>query len=60
MAYDGGVRFAEVYEFLIGHEQGGGLPYKGWMDRIKITRGALTETGLDYFEPVAVDQWSLF
>lgn len=60
MAYDGGVRFAEVYEFLIGHEQGGGYPYKGWMDRIKITRGALTETGLDYFEPVAVDQWSLF
>ncbi|MFB3786068.1 MAG: LamG-like jellyroll fold domain-containing protein [bacterium] len=60
MAYDGGVRFADVYEFLIGHEQGGGNPYKGFMDRVKITRGVLTETALDYFEPAAVEQWPLF
>lgn len=58
--YEGGVQFAEVYEFLIGHERNGGLPYKGSMDRIKITRAALTETGLDYFPPVSVEEWSLF
>ncbi len=60
MPYEGGVRFAEVYDFLIGSEANGGLPYVGLLDRVKITRDALTEEALDYFEPTALPNWSLF
>lgn len=60
MEYHDGVRFAAVYDFLIGAEAGGGLPYVGLLDRVKITRGALNEGGLDYFVPVAVSDWALF
>lgn len=44
----------------MGSERGGGNPYVGLLDRIKVTRGALTPDELDYFEPVSVDQWSLY
>ncbi len=60
MPYDGGVRFAEVYDFIIGSEAGGGHPYTGLLDRVKVTRGALNEGDLDYFEPVGIEEWSLF
>lgn len=60
IAYTDGVRFAEVYDFLIGAEAGGGLPYVGLLDRVKITRDALTEGKLDYFQPVSISEWALF
>lgn len=58
--YVDGVRFAEVYDFLIGAEAGGGNPYVGNLDRVRITRGALNEGDLDYFEPVSVGNWFLY
>ena len=60
MPYEGGVRFAEVFDFLIGSESNGGNPYVGLLDRVKITRDALTEDDLDYFQPTALQNWSLF
>jgi hypothetical protein len=58
--YTDGVRFAEVYDFLIGSEASGGNPFVGYLDRVKITRAALNEGELDYFEPVGISDWSLF
>lgn len=58
--YTGGVRFADVWDFIIGSESNGGLAYVGYLDRVKITRGALNEGQLDYFVPAAVADWSLF
>ncbi len=58
--YDGGVRFAEVFDFLIGSEANGGHPYVGYLDRIKISRAALTADELGYFEPVSIENWSLY
>ncbi len=60
MPYTGGVRFAEVWDFIIGSESNGGHPFVGNLDRVKITRDALTESGLDYFAPTSIEEWSLF
>lgn len=64
MPYTEGVRFALVNEFLIGSEASGGNPYVGYLDRLKITRAALNEGDLDYFEPAPVEtpveHWSLY
>lgn len=61
LPYTDGVTFAMVNEFIIGSEAGGGNPYVGLLDRLKVTRGALIEGQLDYFAPVtAVLNWSLF
>ncbi|MBN2327979.1 MAG: LamG domain-containing protein [Candidatus Omnitrophica bacterium] len=60
--YEDGVKFVPENEAFLyfGCERGGGLPYVGLLDRIKITRGALTPDELDYFEPVSVDAWCLY
>ena len=60
LPYTDGVRFALVNAFLIGHEANGGLPYRGYLDRIRISRAAFTEAQLDYFTPASVENWSLF
>jgi len=60
MDYTGGVRMADVLNFYIGCEAGLGMTYTGFLDRLKITRGAVPQDQLDYFEPAAVEEWSLF
>ena len=47
--------------FYLGCESGGGLPYVGLLDRIRIVRGILTPDKFDYFAPVsALSEWSLY
>ena len=45
----------------LGCESGGGLPYVGLLDRVRIVRGVLAPDKLDYFTPVsALSEWSLY
>jgi len=61
LPYTGGVRYASTPNFNLGSEASGVNPYVGYMDRLKITRGAVAESKLDYFKPaVSVTDWSLY
>lgn len=58
--YDGGVLLAETPRFLFGRSTGTEGLYVGYLDRVRMTRAALDAESLDYFEPVSVDNWSLY
>ncbi|MGC9327094.1 MAG: LamG-like jellyroll fold domain-containing protein [Candidatus Hinthialibacter sp.] len=59
--YESGVNLApENQAFLYFGCESSGNNYVGLMDRVKITRGMLTPEEFDYFEPVSVNEWSLY